>query len=516
MGVFDDIPRGVSERRGREQRLEDQAMPSAGFMPLAPLRNPRSLSFEPGKILLGASEAEIEVRRLPSDEIDAHALGGNLIGAGDDRHCVTTAGTRGGKGRSVIVPTLLSYAGSVVVFDPKGELASITARYRAETLGQDVHVLDPFGVTTGPAARMRSRYNFLAPLSPDNPSLIEDTGLLSDGCVVPAEGGKDPHWDESARNIIEGLIQHVVTFDGYRERRSLATVRDLLAFRDEVIATGGSAKPVNRLRAEMEANDALDGIVADAAEDFFSKPDDERGSVLSTARRHLKFLSYPAIRENVSGHDLDLADIKRKPTTVYLCLPAMRMGTCNRWVRLFINQTLAAFERERRRPPIPVLMILDEFAVLGHMKTVEDAAGQVAGFGVRLWPIIQDLGQLKTLYRDRWQSFMANAGVLQFFANNDVTTLEWISKRLGTTSLIVANQSEVGDQDRTSTGRMGQNWSLQTRELMTLEEVGRFFARDDPEQRQLVLIAGKDPIICQRIKYDSHAYFRGRFDASDL
>ena len=61
------------------------------------------------------------------------------------------------------------------------------------------------------------------------------------------------------------------------------------------------------------------------------------------------------------------------------------------------------------------------------MRQIEDAAGQIASYGVKLWPILQDLGQLKALYKERWETFMGNAGVLQFFGNNDLTTLEWIS-----------------------------------------------------------------------------------------
>ncbi len=514
--IFADIPRGVAVRRGRVLRLEEQVMPAARFMPLEVLRASNALQHDGRKILLGAVDATLQVRTLLNKATDAHAVGGTLIGTGDDRHCMTVAGSRGGKGRSVIIPTLLTYEGSISAFDPKGELASMTARHRAHGLGQAVHVVDPFEVTHGFAATCRKRFNPMSILTPGSATLIEDCGLIADAIVVPADGGKDPHWDESARNLIEGLIQHVATSPDYEHRQHLATVRDLLAFKDEAIATKGRGKPATRLRAEMECNDALDGIVSDAAEDFFSKPDDERGSVLSTARRHMKFLSYPAIRHNVSGHDFDLKDLKRSKATLYLCLPALRMGTCNRWLRLFVNLALVAFEREQTQPDPPVLMVLDEFAVLGHMKTIEDAAGQIAGFGVKLWPIIQDLGQLKTLYRDRWQTFMANAGTLQFFANNDTFTLEWISKRLGTTSLIVQNKSEIGDQDQTTTGKLGQSWSLQSRELMTLEEVGRFFSRDDLSQRQLVLIAGHDPMICQRIKYDSHARFRGLFDAANL
>ncbi len=158
-------------------------------------------------------------------------------------------------------------------------------------------------------------------------------------------------------------------------------------------------------------------------------------------------------------------------------------------------------------------MCLDEFPVMGHLKTVEDAAGQIAGFGVRLWPILQDLTQLKALYRDRWETFLGNAGVIQFFGNHDLFTLEWIAKRLGKTSLIVTRRSDVSSDSRERQGVSGESWSVEVQDLMTLEEASRFFARDDHLARQLVIRAGDDPMILQRVNYDTHEFFRGKFHA---
>ena len=191
----------------------------------------------------------------------------------------------------------------------------------------------------------------------------------------------------------------------------------------------------------------------------------------------------------------------------------MRMGTCNRWFRLFVNLALAEMERIQKKPEPPVLFCLDEFPVLGAMQALENAAGQVAGFGVKLWTIVQDIGQLKALYKERWQTFLGNAGMVQLFGLNDLETLEWVSKRLGTTSLIVRNKSDVSDRDATSTGRLGASWSIQTQPLMTIDEIARLFGRFDAQQRQLVILAGFDPVVLQRVNYDSHELFEGRFDA---
>jgi type IV secretion system protein VirD4 len=128
------------------------------------------------------------------------------------------------------------------------------------------------------------------------------------------------------------------------------------------------------------ATEDLGGALEGAARDFYEKGANERAGVLSTVRRHTKFLDYTAMRNVLAGHDFDLADLKRdrNGVSVYLCLPASRMGLCNRWLRIFINQLLDAMEREKTAPAAPVLVCLDEFPVLGHMRQLEDAAGHAS------------------------------------------------------------------------------------------------------------------------------------------
>lgn len=250
-----------------------------------------------------------------------------------------------------------------------------------------------------------------------------------------------------------------------------------------------------------------------AANDFFDKPSTERGSVLSTARRHTKFLDFPNIQSVLRRHDFDLTNLKTTPTgvTIYLCLPAARLATCNRWFRLFVNLALEAMEREAAKPKVPVLLCLDEFAALGHMRQVEAAAGQIAGFGVKLWPILQDLTQLQRDYKDGWETFLGNAGVLQFFGNNDTTTLEYISKRLGKTSMVVSRGAQTTHDQRTK-GARGTSWTTEVHDLVTAEEAGRLFGRDDRHSRQLIVRAGRDPMVLQRVRYFEEPLFKGKFD----
>lgn len=489
--ILDDFPRGVHTRDINQHNLPFAAWTDADAILASP-----ALRYDPhnpgGKLLLGV-------------------LNNQLIGIEDDRHMITVAGSRSGKGVSMIIPNLLFYRGSMLVIDPKGELASITARRRAQGLKQQVFVLDPFERTADWVRPYKASFNPMAILTLENKNIVEDAGLIADALVV--QSGGDIHWDESAKNFIEGVILHVATSPAYKNHRNLITVRNVLMTGATVEHGGKKEDGMDGLNIEMMANTELGGIIRAAAVDLFEKPQNEMGSVLSSVRRHTSFLGFPAMKDVLERHDFDLSALKTAPegATIYLCLPAGRMGTCNRWLRLFVNLALEAMEREQTKPSVPVLLCLDEFATLGRMEQVEVAAGQIAGFGCKLWPILQDLGQLQSLYKDRWQTFMGNAGILQCFGNNDVETLEYISKRLGKTSLMLKRMAETTHQDRLK-GATGVSEGLEVHDLITAEEASRFFARDDKQRRQLIIRPGKDPMVLSRVVYHQDRAFKGLFD----
>jgi len=468
-----------------------------------------SLRYAPDKLFLGVIGAQIE----RSNTGERYAQGGTEIGVADDRHAMTIAGSRAGKGRAAIIPNMLRYAGSVLAIDPKGELALATAEVRARRLGQKVVVVDPFGTTGNALGDFKTGFNPVAMMRPD--SMIEDAMLITDALVLPGAG--DPHWDESARTIIEGVILEVATADRFEGRRSLVTVRNLLAEGENPDDPAVSALFESDDGERVTGLDVLEACMREsredavrrAAADFFERPERERDSVLSTARRHLRALAFPEIAASLSGEGFDLADLKRSAMTVYLCLPGRHMGPCGRWLRLFVNLALQAMERTPGAPAAgcPVLFVLDEFASLGHMRQIEDAAGQIAGYGVKLWPILQDLGQLKALYKDRWETFMGNAGILQFFGNNDLTTLEWVSKRLGSTTIEQLSGSQVAP-GAAHAGATGESYAPRTTAILEPEEIALVFGRADPLMRQLIIRASFAPMILQRAYYDKHRAFR--------
>lgn len=416
--------------------------------------------WAPGKILLGAWEDR-------------------EIGWGDDRHVVTVAGSRAGKSSTVLIPNLLRYPGSALVLDPKGELARATAKVR-EALGQKVYILDPFGETGQPSAR-HNPFDELKDSKAEHQAA--DVALLADALIISQD--KDPHWTDSAKNLIRGLTLHLLSTG---EKTTIRELRRLMnADPDELDQT---------LKA-MRRSQAYDGAVANVGAAFLGKAmagGEELASILSTAQEQTTPLD--DVRAITDSSDFRLRDLKEGKVTVYLVLPGMRMGTHFRWLRVVIQQALAAMELSKAKPEYPVLFLLEEFPVLGYMRAIETAAGFVAGFGVKLWTVLQDFSQLKTQYEKSWETFLGNAGVIQAFGNVDLTTTEYLSKRLGNLTLVETQHVHVSGSAMAH-GDLGQREHLRHVRLLEPDELTRFFTRET--NRQLLLVPGRPPIYLNRL-----------------
>ena len=158
-------------------------------------------------------------------------------------------------------------------------------------------------------------------------------------------------------------------------------------------------------------------------------------------------------------------------------------------------------------------MLLDEFPVLGHMKAIETAAGLMAGFGVRLWVVIQDIGQMKKHYDKSWETFIGNAGVLTLWANTDYETLEYFSKKLGQTGVRLVQPSGASAGQQLS-GASSTREELRVQRLQHPDELELLLARK--HGRILVKAAGQYPVILKRMTYYADAPFQGQWDNPDV
>jgi type IV secretory pathway TraG/TraD family ATPase VirD4/type II secretory pathway pseudopilin PulG len=376
------------------------------------------------------------------------------VGYSDDRHVCVVSGSRGGKGTTSIVNNLILWPGSICVVDPKGENATVTAARRGRGskncrgLGQAVKVLDPFKASQVDDS-LRGRFNPLDALDPSSDESIDEAGRIADAVVVIHESN-DPFWDESARSMVKGLLLHVLTAPEYEGRRNLVTVRKLIMRGDweavEALRDAGETDipPAHGLLWTALANNrAFDDLIAGIGDSFTNmllNSPKQFESVLQVANRNTEFIDSPPMQRCLEASDFQLSELKTLPEglSVYLCLPQRYMSTHYRWLRMMIALTVTEMEKVRGQPitGYPVLMLLDEFAGLKRMEVIEYAVAQIASYGVKLFFVLQSLEQLKAVYKDNWETFLANSGLKVFFNLEDHFSREYVSKLIGETEVM--------------------------------------------------------------------------------
>ena len=415
-------------------------------------------------------------------------------------HCLTFAPTGSGKSVSVVVPNLLTYPGSVVCIDPKGAIASITARRRRD-MGQKIVLLDPFGEVESaqrqnPAAGPwpplpRDSYNPLSQLDVNSPNLIDDVRLIAESLVV-SESDKERYFSDSARSVAECLILYLL-WQRAPEQRTIETLIDL--------AFGSHEEIYDAYLPQMQESDVFDGHLMHLANQIAGFSKEGGPSIWSTLRRSLSFLQTKRIAEVTRPSDITFDNLKSEPTTVYLVLPAKRLNTHGAWLRLMLSVILNQIS-DARQPDYPVLFLLDECAALQRLEILETAVGLMRGYGMKLWLIFQDLPQLQRLYGESWSTFVSNSGVKQFFNVNDTVTADFVSEYIGNTTREVLSRNIQPNQ---MAG--GGSVSAIQRALLTPDEVRRM-ARN----AEILLYDGLKPVFCGKLKYYEDAEFIQSFD----
>jgi type IV secretion system protein VirD4 len=314
-----------------------------------------------------------------------------------ERHLLLFGPNGTGKGTRFLIPNLLSIKDrSIVVIDPKGELAAVTADYRRTV--SEVVMLNPFDMLS-----LGSKgFNPLALLNSKSPeTFYDDSAALGEALIKSSD--KDPHWGESAQGLLVALIMWEKLKNG--DEANLENVRRLLTEADEFKRTYDK-------KGNLVSNEQTKGLAVTAADMVdeggyeiaslaarFTERTNELASVRSTADTQTRWILSPPMRDDLKKKDgVDFRKLKEgpRPTTVYVILPADRMRTHSVWLRLVVVSALRALYRPGG---LRTLLLIDEMPALGHLAPLEDAFGLVRGYKVQIAGICQDLNQLKALYK---------------------------------------------------------------------------------------------------------------------
>jgi type IV secretion system protein VirD4 len=377
------------------------------------------------------------------------ALGTFTLRYKGGKHLLSFGTPGANKSAGLVVPNLAHLPRSVIVIDPKGELAAITARKRA-TMGR-VIVLNPFALLADDLPHLESEgWNPLLQLDPEGDDFESDARCIADALIDKSgDGGHSKFFETSAENLAAALVmwERYISGDKSSLRNVRAQVSEPNEYDDNKRLTGGFLFTLQRMAkcehdAIRNAGARLYARLTDPSSLATSAQD-----VIDTLMASTRFLDHPCIRADMFGKNaIDFGELHREITTIYLILPAHELTSQAKWLRLFANLALRELYKHRPSKPMlpPVLFLLDEFGNLGWLSEIETALNLSRGYRIQLWMFLQNLAQLKANYKTKWESFFSGAGAVTSFKTGDMETAEQLAKIYGNTEKSIPTQTATG------------------------------------------------------------------------
>ncbi|WP_300295703.1 conjugal transfer protein TraG [Ferrovibrio sp.] len=425
-------------------------------------------------------------------------LGSRYLRHDGPEHVMAFAPTRSGKGVGLVIPTLLTWTGSTVVHDIKGENWQLTAGWRQRFS----HCL-----LFNPTDLRSARYNPLLEVR-KGPHEVRDVQNIADILVDP-EGALERrnHWEKTSHSLLVGAILHVLYAE---EEKTLARVANLLSDPNRAFE-----RTLRDMMATNHLGDAehpqVHPVVASAAREVLNKSDNERSGVLSTAMSFLGLYRDPTVAATTVACDWRIGDLMdaERPVSLYLVIPPSDISRTKPLVRLVLNQigrrlteTLEGDPGKQRKHQL--LMMLDEFPALGRLDFFETALAFMAGYGIRAYLIAQSLNQISKAYGEN-NAILDNCHVRIAFSSNDERTAKRISDALGTATELRAQRNYAGHRLAPWLSHVMVSRQETARPLLTPGEVMQL-----PAHEELVLVSGLAPIRARKLRYFRDANFTDR------
>lgn len=433
-------------------------------------------------------------------------------------HVCTYAPTRSGKGVGLVIPTLLSWKHSALVTDLKGELWALTAGWRQKHANNVVLKFEP-------AAKDGVCWNPLDEVRLDTEFEVGDVQNLATLIVDPDGKGLVSHWEKTAFALLVGVILHAL-YKAKHEGGS-ATLPGIDAMLSD------PNRDVAELWMEMITFKHLESgphpVIAAAARDMLDRPEEEAGSVLSTAKSDLALYRDPVVAKSVSESHFSLKDLmhNERPVTLYIVTQPNDKSRLKPLVRIMVNMALRLLadrmEFENGRPVAHykhrLLMMLDEFPSLGKLEIMQESLAFVAGYGIKCYLICQDINQLKSRETGYGQdeAITSNCHIQNAYPPNRIETAEHLSRLTGQATVVKESVTVSGKRGAFVLGQVSKTHQELQRPLLTPDECLRMPGPKKAEDGSIkepgdmvIYAAGYPAIYGKQILYFKDPVFQAR------
>jgi len=446
-------------------------------------------------------------------------------------HILAFAPTRSGKGVGIVIPTLLAWPESTVVYDIKGENWAKTAGFRSRS-GQICFKFSPV------EPEHSSRFNPLAEIRLFTDRDVSDAQNIANMLVRTGEDSpQERYWQDAAASITAGMILHVCyaaalegraaslsqlagvfTRPGFTFRETLT---ELLNYQHDKVSAHGWRLPTGEPTRTHP-------VVKEKVQEMLDKEDKDFSGVLSTAKTALTLYSDPLVSRTTSASDFTIQDLVNhdRPVSLYLVVPPsdkIRLRPLMRLIfTMIVNRLTEKLDfqgPEQLRNKHRLLFLIDEFPSLKRMEIFADALSYMAGFGLKAYLITQDIRQIVDEYGNN-ESIVSNCQVRVAFAPNQYDTAELLSNMTGTQTIRKASFNFSGSRMSPMLDHMSTHVDEIERPLMTPDEIMRL----RPPKKEstghqekitapgdmLIFVSGHPPIYGTQMLYFADPTLRSR------
>jgi len=428
------------------------------------------------------------------DGIVVGQMNGKLLRLAGQQFVILAAPTRSGKGVGVVIPNLLDYRESAVVLDIKQENYDLTSGWR-RSIGHEIYLFNPFAED-----RRSHRWNPLTYVSADPAFRISDLQSIA-AMLYPDGDDKDKFWISQARNAFLAFALYVFErheADPAAEKPTLGAILRVSS------GDGTELKPYLQKLCEQpflgaQTRTAFTGLLSQADVTF--------ASIIGSFREPLNPWLNPVLDAVTSADDFRLDDVRRRRMTIYVGIQPNKLAESRMIVNLFFSQLInvntKVLPQNDKSLKHQCLLLMDEFTSIGRVDIIAKAVAYMAGYNLRLLPIIQSMAQLDAVYgKELSRTIITNHALQIIYAPREQQDANDYSEMLGYTTIRRRARTRSHGQGRS----VSDNEVLEKRALMLPQELKAM----GPE-KEIVLYEGlPHPVLCRKIRYYKDSYFTKR------
>jgi len=458
-------------------------------------KDKRSLHGD-ARFATGADLSKHGMFKKTGQSIVVGSHGGKLVRLDGQQFVILAAPTRSGKGVGVVIPNLLEYGESLVVLDIKQENFDLTSGWRASQ-GQEIYLFNPFAED-----RRTHRWNPLSYVSDDPAFRVSD--LMSIAAMLYPDGAEDQKfWVSQARNAFMAFTLYL--FENWDDERSsgfpggsgtptLGAVYRL---------SSGDGTDLKKYLKALSERSFLSGNARSAFANMLSQADETFASILGTFKEPLNPWINPVLDKATSSNDFLLTDVRRKKMTIYIGIQPNKLAESRLIINLFFSQLINLNTKElpKSNPDLKYqcLLLMDEFTSIGKVEIIASAVSYMAGYNIRLLPIIQSMSQLDATYgREVSRTIITNHALQILYAPREQQDANDYSDMLGYTTVRKKNVTHAREKTH--------NFTEERRALMLPQELKAM----GPDKEVFLYEGIPHPVKCDKIRYYKDRYFTSR------